>query len=218
MTADGSAETTASVSGNGVAAPPAPEGSDAPATAPTVDDRAPVVPDDLAWQTTYDRASVEAYLSQVDAERAKLEEQIAAAEARTAAARERADRLKAADESKVAALVLAARAELDRMESEHRAAVDGIRSAALEKAARILEVARAEAATVTGAGATIAGVLGADASPPPASSPADPVPADAAPVAAVSVDTETERAHGEPAGNPRTSHEASGPEDRTDAG
>ena len=98
------------------------------------------------------------YLADVDAERTRLKAQIAAAEARADEARARVERVRAADESQVAALVLATRAELDRIDEEHRTAVDAIRAGALEKAARILEAARAEAATVDSAAAAIARV------------------------------------------------------------
>ncbi len=146
---------------------PAPDPSFAPPSAPA-DAAAAAVPglEGVEWQTTYDRASVDRYLADVEAERARLRADIEAAEARAASARARTERQKAADEAQVGALVLATRAEIERIEREHKDAVDAIRSVALEKAARILEVARNEAASVNGATASMSKAVGTDDGPP----------------------------------------------------
>ena len=138
---------------------PAPASASVPTDAPAV-----AVPglEGVEWQTTYDRASVDRYLSDVEAERARLRADIEAAEARAASARALTERHQAADEARVGALVLATRAEIERIEREHKDAVDAIRSAALEKAARILEVARNDAASVNRAMVSMSKAVGAD--------------------------------------------------------
>lgn len=142
---------------------PAPDPSSAPPSAPA-DGAAAAVPglEGVEWRTSYDRASVDRYLADVEAERARLRADIEAAEARAASARALAERHQAADEAQVGALVLATRAEIERIEREHKDAVDAIRSAALEKAARILEVARNDAASVNCATASMSKAVGAD--------------------------------------------------------
>jgi hypothetical protein len=100
----------------------------------------------VGWQRSYDRASVERFNAEIEAERVRLEAAIAEAERRIEVARRRDEQRGRLDESALSELVMASKAELDRIESEQRNAVSAIRTAAEAEAARYLELARLEAA------------------------------------------------------------------------
>lgn len=103
--------------------------------------------DDVAWQRSYDRASIERFKAEVSAERARLESEIDAARARiTAAETAVADQQREA--ATLGALVLAAQRDLADMEDEHARLVSSIRAAADAEAARVVAAARAEAAAM----------------------------------------------------------------------
>ena len=109
---------------------------------------APAGLDGVTWAPAYDRASVERYLESLDAERARLESEIADADRRTVAAREALTARTSELEAALGAVVLAARSELARIEREQQETVAAIRADAEAEAARIREAARLEAATV----------------------------------------------------------------------
>ncbi len=125
--------------------------------------------DAVEWQPSYDRASVDAYLSAVEAEKVRLAEAIRAAEERAEAARVRLEAHKAERDARVAALVAAAREEMDRLESEQRAAITAITEATEDEVRRIRDRAESEAAAVR----DVARSLGTLTSAP---SPGSPVP------------------------------------------
>lgn len=107
-------------------------------------------------------------MAQVDAERARLEAEITAANERAARARAALEAKVAVDEDRLGRVVLAAQDEIERLEREFDATIAATRSAALEEAARILEVARKESATVAASAAALASAGGTDDAPPPA--------------------------------------------------
>jgi len=133
--------------------------------------------DALNWFPSYDRESVERHLRELDAEQARLEAQIAEAERRTSAAQQALAARTAELESGLGAVVLAARAELDRIEREQEEAVAAIRAAAEAVAARIRQASRVESDALRNATASLANLRststpagpGAAAWPPPAS-------------------------------------------------
>lgn len=126
---------------------------------PSAPTPAAVASDELAgveWYPAYDRGSVERYLAVLDADRDRLEREIAGAERRTVASREALAVRTVELEASLGAVVLAARAELDRIEREQEEAVAAIRAEAETEAARIREAARIEADTVREAAASLA--------------------------------------------------------------
>ena len=116
---------------------------------------APTGIEGVSWTPAYDRATVERYLETLDAERSRLEAEIADAERRTIVAREALATRTAELEAALGAVVLAARSELDRIEREQQEAVAAIRADAEAEAARIREAAREEAETVRRAAASL---------------------------------------------------------------
>lgn len=117
---------------------------------------------DVEWQTSYDRESVDRFVAEIETEKARLTEEIAAAQAREASARERLATQQAYNEMQLGALVVSARTELDRIEKQHVDAVTAIRAEALEKAAEILGAARREASAVGDASASLSRVVSSD--------------------------------------------------------
>jgi hypothetical protein len=102
--------------------------------------------DALPWEQSYDRATLERFIAEVDAERARLRAEIEVAKARTRAARAGGSVRQAERHEALGALVLAAERELAELEAEHDLMVAEIQAAADAEAARILEAARAEVA------------------------------------------------------------------------
>ena len=97
-----------------------------------------------AAETT--RQLADAAQDQVAVERARLEAEIAAATARTAAARHRAAALEAEGRAELRAELDASRLAVEEMERQHEATVAMIREAAQAEAERILAAARQLAA------------------------------------------------------------------------
>jgi len=112
--------------------------------------------DGVTWFPAYDRATVERYLESLDEERARLEVEIADAERRHVDAQQALAARTAEVEAALGAVVLAARAELDRIEREEDEAVAAIRAEAQAEATRIREAARLEAAKVHDAASSLA--------------------------------------------------------------
>ncbi len=122
--------------------------------------------DSVPWFAAYDRPSVEAYLAALDDEKVRLEADIADAERRTAIAQQALAARAAELEAGLGAVVLAARAELERIEREQDVAVAAIRAEAEAEAERIRAAARLEAGTVRDASAALAS-LATDRPAPP---------------------------------------------------
>jgi hypothetical protein len=132
----------------------------APTHAPGFDTGARDDLDGVNWYPTYDRASVERYLGALDAERDRLRVEIEAAERRAELAQARLAARTADLEARLGAVVLAARAELDRIDQEQSAAVAAIRADAENEAARIREAAEKEAVAVRDAAASLSRLAG----------------------------------------------------------
>lgn len=159
LTGNGSRSGSGSVNGASGPAMSEPPGTDPP----TATGRADL--DGVNWYPTYDRASVERYLASLDEERERLLGEIAVAEHRTQAAQV-ALAARAADlEARLGAVVVAARAELDRIDQEQVAAVAAIRADAEAEAAKIRESARLEADAVREAAASLSALAGAPPEP-----------------------------------------------------
>lgn len=103
---------------------------------------------EITWREGYDRESVERFLAECEAERARLLGAIAEQHERQRAAEQAAAAHREADQADFAAIVAAAHRELAEVEEEHKELVAAIRKAAVDEAARVLAAARAEAAAV----------------------------------------------------------------------
>jgi cell division septum initiation protein DivIVA len=117
-------------------------------------------PDALRWQRSYDRASVDRYLAEVAAQRARLQAQIEDALAQRDAARAAIAARDAAAQAELGAIVLATQNELDRIETSHREVVETIQRAAETEAARVLAAARLEVDRMRDGTASLAGLVG----------------------------------------------------------
>jgi type IV secretory pathway TrbL component len=113
--------------------------------------------DDLQWQLSYDRASVDRYLAEIGTERARLQAEIDEALARRDAARAAIVAREAAAQAELGALVLATQNELERIEAGHREVLDTIRRAAEAEAARVLAAAHREVEAMRNVTASLAG-------------------------------------------------------------
>jgi cell division septum initiation protein DivIVA len=114
--------------------------------------------DDVAWRPSYDRQSVDRYLADVETEKARLLEEIRLAEERVTAAQERGRASTTERDALLGALLLAARAEMERVDTEHRAGVAAIYAAAEEEAAGIRDRAQANATAVREVVASLAAI------------------------------------------------------------
>jgi len=120
--------------------------------------------DDLAWRPSYDRESVDRHLAAVEEEKGRLLAEIRLAEERAAAAEERC-RTSATEESTdrdalLGTLMLAARAEMDRVETEQRAIVSAVHALAEEEATNIRNRAQADATAVREVVASLTSIVG----------------------------------------------------------
>lgn len=102
--------------------------------------------DELHWQTTYDRASIERFVTEVDAERARLKSEIDVARNRLGRAQQAQANHRSDLASQLGDLVMDAHRRLVEMERNHQQLIDTIWATAEEEATRILDAARAEAA------------------------------------------------------------------------
>ncbi|MGC1513376.1 MAG: hypothetical protein WA797_10730 [Acidimicrobiales bacterium] len=104
--------------------------------------------ENIHWQLSYDRESVERFATEVEEARTRLEAEIADTKLRLAHAR----KAKAARQPEVTAelgdLVLAAQRELVEMERSHQEIIDSIRTAADLEVQRLLDAAHLEVAQV----------------------------------------------------------------------
>lgn len=108
-------------------------------------------PDELRWELTYERTSVERFIAEIDEEVARLRTEIEAARQRAAAARSGSSARDDGPRSALSELVLAAQRELAAIEAEHERLVVAIRGAAEAEAVRVIVAARAEAAAADAA-------------------------------------------------------------------
>jgi hypothetical protein len=116
-------------------------------------------PDDLRWQLSYDRSSVDRFLAEVEGERARLQADIRAARERVGASERAAAAREREGLAAIGALALAAREELTRIEAEHRAIITTIQDAAAIEAARVLAAAHREAEAMCASTASLAGLV-----------------------------------------------------------
>lgn len=116
----------------------------------------PATPDDVRWQLSYDRASVDAFLAEVEIERARLQRDIEAARARTEASGRLVEGRGTDALAELGALVVAARTQLTRIEDEHAAIVETIRRASATEAARVLAAAHREVEAMRASTASLA--------------------------------------------------------------
>jgi hypothetical protein len=117
--------------------------------------------EDVAWRSSYDRADVDRYLAEVEAEKGRLLAEIRVAEEREAAAQGRCQERAEERDDLLGSLLLAARAEIDLVDDEHRAAVAAIRAEAEEEAAGIRDRAQIEATAVREAVASLTAITSA---------------------------------------------------------
>lgn len=104
--------------------------------------------DDLVWQPSYLRASLDQFLAEAEVERMRLLKEIEVIEERVRIAQAgRAKRVSAA-RGELGSMALAVQAEIARMEQEHEHAVTESRAAAVAEAERLRAAARAEAAAL----------------------------------------------------------------------
>lgn len=109
------------------------------------DQEAAILPKELQWHVSYDRPSMERFVAEVEAERARLQKEIDVTKARLEQARAANVVRAATTQAAVGALVLAAQEDLAGIERQHQDVLETIRAAAVEEAARLLAAARAEA-------------------------------------------------------------------------
>lgn len=111
--------------------------------------------DDVQWQRSYDRESVDRYFAEVATEKARLEAGIRMAEEEAAEAERRLAERRAYGEAELGALVLEVQAELERMNREHDEEVARLRAEARSEAERILAEARAQVADIEDAAGSL---------------------------------------------------------------
>lgn len=121
--------------------------------------------DEVRWELAYDRASIDRFAAQVEAERRRLLAEIEAAEARVSIAKSGIAARQAEERVELGSLVLLAQAELAQIEREHHEIVSAIRAAADVEVNRVLDAARAEAAAVRDAAAAMEAVLNGGSTP-----------------------------------------------------
>lgn len=112
-------------------------------------------PSELQWQVSYDRESVDRFVSEIEVERARLDGEIKSARERIERARAGAADRRARVEAELGALVIAAHRELEEIELQHREILDAIAVGA-QQAVAILSAAREEAAAMLATAATLA--------------------------------------------------------------
>ncbi len=101
--------------------------------------------ENVSWQLSYDRASVERFVADVEATRSTLEAEIDDAKRRLLQAQEAKAERQSDLPSELGAMVLAAQREFVELERSHLEMVNSIKEAASLEAKRILETARLEA-------------------------------------------------------------------------
>lgn len=102
----------------------------------------------IAWRPSYDRESIDRYLAAVEAEKSRLRAEIRLAEERAATAQERCQASSTERDALLGTLLLTARAEMDRVDTEHRTRISAIYALAEEESARIRDQAQADASAV----------------------------------------------------------------------
>lgn len=100
--------------------------------------------ENVSWQLSYDRASVERFVADVEATRSSLEAEIDDAKRRLLQAQEAKTERRSDLPAELGALVLAAQREFVELERSHLEMVNSIKEAASLEAMRILETARLE--------------------------------------------------------------------------
>ncbi len=106
---------------------------------------------DFTWRRSYDKASVERYLERAEAERRRLEAEIAHALDRIAVAEEWIAARSTRENARLGAVVVAAHRELARARSENAALIARTAAEAEQEAERIVAAAHADAASLKAA-------------------------------------------------------------------
>lgn len=117
----------------------------------------PVNPDELSWNISYDRASVDRFLADVEGQRTRLQAEIEAVKRDVAAQRTRANSRVVAVQRELGARVLTTQLELAELETAHHEVMAAIRTAAETEAARVLAAARREVEAMRTATASLVG-------------------------------------------------------------
>lgn len=131
------------------------ESTGAPYRRRAMDESQPGSIENVTWQLSYDRESVDRFSAEVEKTRARLQAEIGAARERVAAAEAAIAAHRAEAQAQLGALVLAAHGELAEIEREQRQLMSTIRAAAEAEAARLLEAARTEAEKIRTAAASL---------------------------------------------------------------
>jgi DNA repair exonuclease SbcCD ATPase subunit len=118
----------------------------------------------LASSAMFGEVTIEREMDDIEAERIRLEDEIAAAKRRIDAVRLGGSE-RALAERDLGVLVLAAYDELGAIEREHQATIDSVRDSARAEAARILEAAREQASAVHDRAVHATHVSGQDTEP-----------------------------------------------------
>jgi hypothetical protein len=101
-------------------------------------------PEDVQWRPLYERASVERFLADTEAERVRLHGEIEMAKAQRDAARHVLAARQTAAQAELGALVFDAERTMAALEDAHREVVRTVRDAAETEAARVLAAAHHE--------------------------------------------------------------------------
>jgi len=102
----------------------------------------------VAWPGSSDRASIERFLAEVDAERKRLLAEIEAAGRRRAIAEKAALTHERALQSALGAIVVAAHQEILEVEQEHAVSIAALLASADAEVSALLAMARVEAARI----------------------------------------------------------------------
>ncbi len=131
----------------------------------------PTSAEDLSWKPSFDRASVDAYLAEVEIERARLQAEISAARAAIEASERAVAARQSEAVSELGAAVVAGRSRLAQIEDEHAQIIATISEAAAKESARILAAAYREAAAMRDSTVAFARLVAGGAEVDPAAAP-----------------------------------------------
>lgn len=109
----------------------------------------------LRWQASYDRTSVDRFVTEVEAERDRLDDEIEATKVRIRAAKAAGAR-RVEEEAELLALLVSAQRAQARMEQEHFDNLDAIGARSERDAERLLDAARQEAEAMRSAAVSAA--------------------------------------------------------------
>ncbi len=110
---------------------------------------------EVTWKPLYERAAVEKFLSDMEAERAHLAAEIEVAQAQRDAARRVRSTRELEAQAELGALVFTLERQMAELEDSHREVIATIRDAAEAEASRVLAAARREVAAMRDMTATL---------------------------------------------------------------